>query len=236
MNKDPAFLFYSSDFLVGTQLLSYEEKGKYITLLCLAHQKGGYLTEREVFKICAKEDVDVLSKFYVDDNGIYYNERLLSEITKRSRYSESRRSNRNSKKDDTSNTYDSTYDNTYDITQSVHMENENISINNNALSSSLKENNNKDSIDIDYAQIVSYLNQKSNKSFRVTEPTKKLIKTRINEGFTIDNFYKVIDNQCSKWLNDPKMNDYLRPQTLFSNKFESYLNAKVAKKFDIMDL
>ena len=40
MAKDPAVLFYTQDFLVGTMTMSYEQKGKYITLLCLQHQKG----------------------------------------------------------------------------------------------------------------------------------------------------------------------------------------------------
>lgn len=87
-----------------------------------------------------------------------------------------------------------------------------------------------------FAQVVEYLNQKSNKHFRSTVATTKLIKARLKEGFLIDDFYRVIDNQCSKWLNDPKMNDYLRPQTLFGTKFESYLNTTKTKKFDIMDL
>lgn len=121
MNKDPAFLFYPSDFLVGTMLMSNEQVGKYIRLMCLAHSRGGYLTKDDVFKICNTDDKDVLNKFNVDDEGIYYNERLLSEITKRKKYSDSRRNNRKGKeenKEDMNNTC-----NTYD----AHMENENIS-------------------------------------------------------------------------------------------------------------
>ena len=56
--------------------------------------------------------------------------------------------------------------------------------------------------------------------------TKKFINARINEGYKETDFYKVIDVKCSKWLNDPKMNEYLRPETLFGTKFESYLNEK----------
>jgi len=77
-----------------------------------------------------------------------------------------------------------------------------------------------------FAQVVEYLNIKSHKNYRLGENTKKLIKARFKEGFTLNDFYKVIDNQCSKWLDDSKMSDYLRPQTLFGTKFESYLNAK----------
>lgn len=138
--KDPAFLFYSSDFLVGTMLMSNEEVGKYIRLMCLAHQKGGYLTKEDMFKICDTSDLDIINKFKVDGQGVYYNERLLSEITKRSKYSESRRNNRINKKEEKEETYDlhmSNTSNTYDI----HMENENVNINNKYNSLSLNDNN-----------------------------------------------------------------------------------------------
>lgn len=49
--KDPAFLFYSSDFLSGTLLMSDEEIGQYIKLLCLQHQKG-HLKEKDMMNIC----------------------------------------------------------------------------------------------------------------------------------------------------------------------------------------
>ncbi len=80
-----------------------------------------------------------------------------------------------------------------------------------------------------YRNIVSYLNQKSLKHFQVTKKTKDLIKARLNDGFTEKDFQIVIDNKCSQWLNDPKMNEYLRPITLFGTKFESYLNARQEK-------
>jgi uncharacterized phage protein (TIGR02220 family) len=75
--------------------------------------------------------------------------------------------------------------------------------------------------------IIEYLNQKTNKNYSTkSEKTKKFIKTRLNEGFNEEDFQKVIDNKCFHWLNDPKWEKYLRPETLFSTKFESYLNEK----------
>lgn len=216
MNKDPAFLFYSSDFLVGTMLMTNEEVGKYIRLMCLAHQKGGYLTKEDVFKICDSSDKEVISKFKFDGEDIYYNVRLLSEITKRSKYSESRRNNR-MKKDTTYDEHMNNISNSYD----AHMENENISLSSNVIS--LKEN--KDEVHLPYQEIIEYLNQKAKKKFRVVDKTRKLIQARFNEKFTLEDFKKVIDNQTAKWLNDPKMADYLRPETLFGTKFEGYLNS-----------
>jgi len=56
------------------------------------------------------------------------------------------------------------------------------------------------------------------------------IKARFNEGRTTDDFIHVIDIKCAKWLSDPKMIDFLRPETLFGNKFESYLNEQKAER------
>ncbi len=75
MAKDPAFLFYASDFLTGVQDLTMEERGQYITLLCIQHQKGR-LTNKLIKLTVGTVNDDVLSKFSKDDKGHYYNERL----------------------------------------------------------------------------------------------------------------------------------------------------------------
>lgn len=72
--------------------------------------------------------------------------------------------------------------------------------------------------------IISYLNDKTNRRYRPTDKVNTLIGARLKEGFIVDDFYKVIDNKASEWLSDPVMNKYLRPETLFSNKFQGYLN------------
>lgn len=79
-------------------------------------------------------------------------------------------------------------------------------------------------------EIVDYLNQAANTSFKPSSKnTQSLINARTREGFTIDDFKAVIDGRVKAWANDPKMSEYLRPQTLFGTKFESYLNASKAK-------
>lgn len=96
MAKDPAFLFYPDHFTSGTQFLNDEQVGKYIRLLCAQHQHG-HLTEKQMMHICKSYDEDVFLKFLKDDNGLYYNERLELEITRRRKYSESRSDNRSNK-------------------------------------------------------------------------------------------------------------------------------------------
>ena len=90
---------------------------------------------------------------------------------------------------------------------------------------------------IPYAEIVSYLNEKTNSQYRhTTEKTKRCIKARWNEGFRLPDFKRVIDIKCAEWLNDPKMSKYLRPETLFGTKFESYLNQPSPSVRDPIDL
>ena len=81
--------------------------------------------------------------------------------------------------------------------------------------------------------VVDYLNQKLSTNYRATtRKTKDLIKARANEGFILDDFKKVIDIKTEEWINDKKMCKYLRPETLFGNKFESYLNQEYQNKED----
>lgn len=83
--------------------------------------------------------------------------------------------------------------------------------------------NNTDNIP--YVDIVYYLNEKTDKKYRhTTKSTREKIRARWNDGFRLEDFKKVIDAKVKDWKHDPEMNKYLRPETLFGNKFEGYLN------------
>jgi len=73
--------------------------------------------------------------------------------------------------------------------------------------------------------IIDYLNEKTGKKFTKKAINIKLIVSRINEGYTIDDFKFVIDKKCHDWLGT-NFQEYLRPNTLFGNKFENYINLK----------
>lgn len=90
--KDPAVLFYTQDFLVGTISMSYEEKGRYITLLCIQHQKG-FLTEKDLRLHLTEEDIEVFAKFIKESDGKYYNEKLRNEAERRKTYTANRLKN-----------------------------------------------------------------------------------------------------------------------------------------------
>jgi phage replication O-like protein O len=84
---------------------------------------------------------------------------------------------------------------------------------------------------VEHAKIVGYLNEKANTNFKhISKVTRRHIKARWNEGFRLIDFQKVIDVKCDQWKTDAKMVAYLRPQTLFGTKFESYLNEHSSNK------
>lgn len=78
--------------------------------------------------------------------------------------------------------------------------------------------------------IINMLNKKSGKNFKVNSPTsRKLINERLKEGYVLEDFYRVIEVKVAKWKNTI-MEMYIRPETLFSYKFESYVNENISMK------
>lgn len=84
---------------------------------------------------------------------------------------------------------------------------------------------------IPYKEIIEYLNTKTGKNYRDNvQKNKSLIKARWSEGYRLDDFKQVIDNTVKDW-SGTKYAKYLRPETLFGTKFDSYLNqGKVVKR------
>ena len=121
MAKDPAVLFYTSDFISGTITMTDEQRGKYILVLCIQHQKGT-LTEKDMLKICKTYDEDIWCKFSNED-GNFYNARMREETEKRSKYAESRRNNRKKKEELPEDV------NNISLSYDEHMENEDVIIN-----------------------------------------------------------------------------------------------------------
>ena len=81
-----------------------------------------------------------------------------------------------------------------------------------------------------YNSVIDYLNKTAKKRFKPNTPkTKRLINTRLKEGFVEKDFFYVIDVKSAQWL-DTDMEKFLRPETLFSNKFEGYLNEFVSEE------
>lgn len=111
-----------------------------------------------------------------------------------------------------------------DEKSSVNSTNKNRNRNNNR-----NRNKNKEREQI-VTEIIEYLNEKTERNFSInSKETIGLINGRLKEGYSLENFKYVIDIKVAKWKDDPKMQDYLRPSTLFRpTNFENYLNEKIS--------
>lgn len=128
--KDPAMLFYTSDFLTGVTLLNMKERGQYITLLCLQQQMG-HMSLKQMQTAVGKMSEALMEKFIQDDEGLYYNRRADIEINKRKAHSDKQRENVQ-KRWNKANTAEvpKHIPNKYDgITTVIPLENENENIN-----------------------------------------------------------------------------------------------------------
>lgn len=74
-----------------------------------------------------------------------------------------------------------------------------------------------------YQEIIDYLNEKAEKKFKVNDKTKTHINARWNDGYKLPDFRAVIEKKVEEWKGT-EMDKFLRPETLFGTKFESYLN------------
>ena len=93
--------------------------------------------------------------------------------------------------------------------------------------------NNKYIYSRECSEIVGYLNEVCGTSYKpTTKETRRLIQARMNDGFTVEDFKTVIYKKAKQWKDDPRMCGFLRPQTLFGTKFESYLNENSAMTFE----
>lgn len=178
MAKDPAVLFYTQDFLVGTLTMTDEQRGKYIYLLCLQHQKGK-LTLSDLKSKLNEQDFEVAEKFPIQPDGFYYNLRMYEEAIKRKNYTESRRNNRKKKDEVDISLIRKSYDN--------RMENENANENADV---NVNDNLNKNVNEID--------------NVNVNENKKSFNKQDIAED-TLFDFFNNIDEIPKPVFNKPNL-------------------------------
>lgn len=208
MAKDPAVLFYTSDFLSGTFTMTNEQVGKYIRLLCLQHQKGK-LSEKDMLSICSAYDVDIWDKFKIED-GAFINERMYNEAIRRQKFSESRRNNAKSPKNDsTSKAY------------AMHMETVTETIN--------------ETINIDFEYYWSEYDKKIGDKKKLKSKWDKLSDQERQDAMNYIDLYKISvpDKQFRKnpetFLNNKSWNDEIINRTNPSSNKLSYAEREFIK-------
>lgn len=80
--------------------------------------------------------------------------------------------------------------------------------------------------------VITYLNERGGKSFRATKSNITPIIARLREGFRLQDFYAVVDIKLKTWGKDPNFAKYVRPNTLFGTKMDSYVQEAKEKQRD----
>ena len=205
MSKDPAVLFYTSDFLSGTFTMTDEQVGKYIRLLCLQHQKGK-LTEKDMLSICKAYDNEIYEKFDQVD-GFFINDRMYNESIRRSKFTESRRNNAKSVKNDSISVASAKHMHTH-----METETETINVNKDIFINNIEPY--KNLLNESYQEFIDYWTEPS-KSGKLRYEAQKFfdIKRRVNTWLQNKNKYgnsKDTDataasrkrmDELSKWIN-----------------------------------
>lgn len=177
--------------------------------------------DEEELKLCMsffiKEGmVSIIDDVYSLSNwSKYQNEEGLNKIKEQNRLRKQRQRERE-KEQLPAECHAEQRDMSRDVSRDVTLQNKNIE-------RDIEIDKEKDNI---YKYIVGYLNEKTGKAFKdVNQKTRSHINARLKEGYTVEDFKKVIDIKVAEWKGT-QQDMYLRPETLFGTKFESYLNTK----------
>ncbi|MBQ1296393.1 MAG: conserved phage C-terminal domain-containing protein, partial [Clostridiales bacterium] len=76
--------------------------------------------------------------------------------------------------------------------------------------------------------LIQYLNEKTGSDYKADLSNAKRVQSLLDAGYSPDQLRTVIDKKVSEWMTDEKMRPYLRPSTLFGDKFGEYLAAPIS--------
>ncbi|MFT9267032.1 conserved phage C-terminal domain-containing protein [Oenococcus sp.] len=79
---------------------------------------------------------------------------------------------------------------------------------------------------------LDYFNQQSDRKFnpKAAKNTAPIV-ARLKEGFTADDLKTVIDRACQHWKGKSAYDHFLRPETIFNNRFDERLNDTINWEF-----
>lgn len=76
--------------------------------------------------------------------------------------------------------------------------------------------------------LIQYLNEKTGSDYKADRQNAERVQALLDSGYSPEQMRSVIDKKCAEWMGDGKMRSYLRPSTLFGDKFDEYLAAPVS--------
>jgi uncharacterized phage protein (TIGR02220 family) len=235
LRNQPYLPLYVQDFLTDEKLIecSAESTGVYIRLLCLMHKSDEYGTILLKQKYKQTEST-CLNFAYMIAKQMPYSEdvvkRSLEELLQEGvlLLDDNKLIQKRMVKDNELSLVRSKAGSTGGkVAQAKVKANIQANIQANTEYEIVNENDNDINVSNDIKEIINYLNSVLGTNFKITsKQTQSLIKARIKDGFTVDDFKLVIDKKFNEW-DRTDMSKFLRPETLFSNKFEGYVNQQI---------
>ena len=250
MPKSPAFQFYPKDWLGSTKvdLMTLEEQGGYLRLLCHAWNNEGCDLPDDDDKLSKLSRLhegwfngssEIIKECFLLKKGRLVSERLLEERKKQQEWAE--KSSKGGKKSaELRKTKDLESKGGVRVVDDRHQPKPNIAVcslqsSSSSLSSTASTKKNKEKDIHVFEEIVSHMNEVMGTGYKPkTAKTQRLIKARLDEGFTIDDFKRVHEIKHAEWK-DSDYAKFLRPETLYGTKFESYLNQKSGKPLTLAE-
>lgn len=218
--------------------------GMLIKLLMRIYKEGYYYKWTEIEQILfskrvnvdinvVKEVVNDCIKYGVFDNNLFEQHHILTSKGIQKRYFEASTRRKNLEIEDkflliSADKLVNVNKNSINANKNSESTRDNVVNNGESKVKESKVNKTKETIP--FKKVIDYLNEKADKNFKHTAAAnKKVISARFNEGYTLEDFYLVVDYCCKEWkgktFSNGKLGDeYLQPSTLFNNKFDERLN------------
>jgi len=214
--------------------LGQEGIGVYWCLIEMCFEEGGYLliTEIESYAFALRTNANCIISL-INDFGLFektdtrfWSESALRRLNLRREKSEKATASANKRWQKPAPTLKSENANASNIdTNALQPQSDSNAIKESKGKES-KRNTNNTPTELAVA-VIDYLNTSASKNYKAnSKNTLAAINARVNEGYVLDDFKKVISGKSAQWKNDPAREIYLRPETLFGNKFEGYLNER----------
>jgi uncharacterized phage protein (TIGR02220 family) len=228
--KSPAFQFYPKDLLSDPIAMGFngDQFKAYMILLCydwldngVPDDDGvlcrlGLLLDRKLLTPIRKKFIQ-----HPDKKGVITNPRLIKERIKQANWKE-----KSSKGGKNSPTQFKAKDGPKDGPTSGGKDGPSMGTSSSSSSSSSSSIPSSVKSKDMCGKVIYYLNEKAGRNFKNIDTHHQWIRARIKEGFKLEDFMKVVDTQVKLWKDDPGMNRFLRPYTLFGNKMDGYLNTQ----------
>lgn len=246
------FQFNIGDYMKHTARLTLMEDLAYRRMLDLYYLNDGPLcsdTKRLAKQIGMAGEEDaiafVLSEFFTLDGDVYRNSRADKEITSYAEKAEKSRLNgRNGGRPRTGQQPSNNPEETQQVISGNPEESERkgnhkpLTINQEPITIEEIKEPLSDKSDDSVKRVIDLLNSLTGSKYRAsTKSHSANISGRLNDGHSVDDLLDVVRFKCGEWLHDPKMAQYLRPETLFqAGKFNGYLTAARAAQSPLAEM